>query len=39
MSNYKKLDVWQQSMQLVKEIYLMTRKFPKDELYALTSQT
>jgi four helix bundle protein len=39
MSNYKKLDVWQQSMQLVKEIYLMTRKFPKEELYALTSQT
>lgn len=39
MSNYKKLDAWQQSMQLVKEIYLMTRKFPKEELYALTSQT
>jgi len=39
MSNYKKLDVWQQSMLLVKEIYLMTKKFPKEELYALTSQT
>jgi len=39
MSNYKKLDVWQQSMQLVKEIYLTTRKFPKEELYTLTSQT
>jgi len=39
MSNFKKLDVWQQSMQLVKETYLMTTKFPKEELYALTSQT
>ena len=38
MSNYKKLDVWKQSMLLVKEIYLMTKKFPKEELYALTSQ-
>ena len=39
MANYKKLDAWQQSMQLVKEIYLMTKIFPKEELYALTSQT
>ena len=39
MSNYKTLDAWQQSMQLVKEIYLITKTFPKEELYALTSQT
>lgn len=39
MSNYKKLDAWQQSMQLVKEIYVITKTFPKEELYALTSQT
>ena len=26
-------------MQLVKEIYLLAKKFPKEELYALTSQT
>ncbi|HWR32522.1 MAG TPA: four helix bundle protein, partial [Chitinophagaceae bacterium] len=39
MSNYKKLDAWQQSMQLVKEVYLLTKAFPKEELYALTSQT
>ena len=38
MSNYKKLDVWKISMELVKEVYLLTRKFPKEELYALTSQ-
>ena len=38
MFNYKNLDVWKVSMQLVKEIYLLTKKFPKEELYALTSQ-
>lgn len=38
MSNYKNLDSWKQSMQLVKEVYLLTKAFPKEELYALTSQ-
>src|SRR5262245_7122569 len=39
MSNYKTLDAWKQSMQLVKEIYIVTKTFPKEELYELTSQT
>lgn len=39
MSNYKKLDAWKESMLLVKEVYILTRSFPKEELYALTSQT
>ena len=39
MSNYKTLDVWKISMQLVKEVYILIKKFPKDELYGLTSQT
>ncbi len=39
MSNYKDLDVWKVAMQLVKEVYLLTRKVPKEEMYALTSQT
>ncbi len=38
MSGYKNLDVWNVSMQIVKEVYLLARKFPKEELYALTSQ-
>jgi four helix bundle protein len=38
MTGYKKLEAWKKSMQLVKEVYLLTRYFPKDELYALTSQ-
>jgi four helix bundle protein len=39
MSNYKKLDAWKMSIELVKEVYLLTKTFPKDELYGLTSQT
>lgn len=39
MSNYKTLDVWKVAMQLVREVYVLTKKFPKDELYGLTSQT
>jgi four helix bundle protein len=39
MANYKTLDAWKQSMQLVKEVYILTKVFPKEELYALTSQT
>ncbi|GAB7027924.1 four helix bundle protein [Geotalea toluenoxydans] len=30
--------VWQEAMALVKEIYQVTAGFPKEEIYALTSQ-
>ncbi|MFH2085334.1 MAG: four helix bundle protein [bacterium] len=33
-----KLKVWQESINLVKQIYLLTRKLPKEELYCLTPQ-
>jgi four helix bundle protein len=39
MRNYQTLDVWKISMQLVKEIYTITKTYPKEELFALTSQT
>ena len=39
MSNYKNLDAWKNAMQLGKEIYQITVKYPKEELFALTSQT
>jgi len=35
---YKELDVWIKSRALVKDIYLATKDFPKDELYGLVSQ-
>jgi four helix bundle protein len=38
MRSYKDLDAWKNAMQLVKEVYLLTKKFPKEEMYALTSQ-
>jgi len=37
-SNYQKLTVRQKSMQLAKNIYHCTSKFPSSEMYGLTSQ-
>jgi len=39
MHGHKDLMVWQKAMDLVTEIYRLTRTFPKEELYGLTSQT
>jgi four helix bundle protein len=36
--NYKDLTVWQKSMDLVVDIYSLSKKFPKDELYILAAQ-
>ena len=38
LKSYKELIVWQKSVQLVKEVFLLTNKFPKSELYGLISQ-
>lgn len=38
MQSYKELKVWQKAMNLVKEVYALTGRFPKDELYGLKSQ-
>jgi four helix bundle protein len=37
--SYKDLLVWQKSMNLVAEIYKVTEKYPKHEIYGITSQT
>jgi len=37
-SSYRNLVVWQKSMELTKQIYLITKHFPKEETYGLTSQ-
>jgi len=39
MRNYQTLEAWKKSMELVKEVYLLTKSYPKEELFALTSQT
>jgi four helix bundle protein len=38
MNSFRDLQVWQKGMVLVSEVYIITNKFPKEELYALTSQ-
>lgn len=38
MKDHKELDVWKKSMDLVAEIYDITKEFPRDEVYGLTSQ-
>ncbi len=38
MHNYRELNVWKESILLAKEVYILTQRFPKDELFGLTSQ-
>ena len=38
MNNYKELIVWRKSIELCENIYKITNKYPKDELYWLVSQ-
>ena len=38
MRNHKDLIVWQKSMALVKRVYEVTRAFPHEEMFGLTSQ-
>jgi len=38
IKNYKDLDIWKRSIALVEDIYRLTKSFPKEELYGLTSQ-
>ncbi len=38
MKDFRRLKVWQKAHRLTLKVYEVTRKFPKDELYGLTSQ-
>lgn len=38
MHNFQELRVWQEAMNLVVEVYRITRQFPPEEKYGLTSQ-
>ena len=38
VQSYKDLIVWQKSMLMVKDIYRITQRFPREEIYGLTSQ-
>ena len=36
--SFRDLEVWQESMALVEEIYTLSKRFPSDERFGLTSQ-
>lgn len=36
--HYKDLTAWQKSMELVKEVYCLVKKLPKEETYSLSDQ-
>jgi four helix bundle protein len=38
LRSYRELIAWQKSVELVTEIYSITKEFPRDEIYGLTSQ-
>jgi four helix bundle protein len=38
INNFRDLRVWQAGMDLVEQIYQLTRSFPAEEVYGLTSQ-
>lgn len=38
IQSHKDLVVWQKAIQLVTEVYELTKSFPKEELFGLTSQ-
>jgi four helix bundle protein len=38
INSYKDLQVWQMGMEIARECYELTRSFPKEELFGMTSQ-
>lgn len=38
IKDFKDLIVWQKAMELVAEVYLLVKKLPKEELFALSDQ-
>lgn len=38
MRDFRTLEIWKQSRQLAVEVYSLTRSFPKEEVFGLTSQ-
>jgi len=38
MNNFKELTVWKKSIEMVREIYSITTRFPKEEIYGIANQ-
>ena len=38
VNSYKELLIWQRAMDIAEDVYVLTRTYPKDEVFALTNQ-
>jgi len=38
IKSYKDLNIWKRSIEVVEDVYKITKNFPKGEIYGLTSQ-
>ena len=38
LKSYRELDVWERAIELVEKIYILSREFPAEEKFGLTSQ-
>ena len=38
IKNFQDLRIWQKGIEVVKDIYILTKQLPREELYGLTSQ-
>ena len=38
VTNFKDLKIWKTAIELVKKVYMVSSKLPKEEMYGLTSQ-
>ena len=38
LDSVRNLQIWQESMEIVKAVYTLTQSWPKEEIYGLTSQ-
>jgi len=38
MKSHKDLDVWQEAVSLAEDVYIISKQFPKEEIYGITSQ-
>jgi hypothetical protein len=38
IKSFKELRMWQKGIEIVKDVYTLTREFPKEEIYGLTAQ-
>jgi four helix bundle protein len=38
VNNFKDFKIWKKAIELVKKVYIVSSKLPKEEIYGLTSQ-